>query len=105
MHKNSEPTSCDSTAGCRAKAAPGEFAVPQPKPSLQKNMNKRILLCVASVLLTLMAVKEAVAQTYSNAVMALNPVAYWPLTETTQPPFGAYIATNIGTVGTAGNGF
>src|ERR1019366_8772079 len=35
----------------------------------------------------------------------LNPVAYWPLTETTPPPFGAYIATNLGTAGAAGNGF
>ena len=38
-------------------------------------------------------------------LVALNPVAYWPLTETTQPPFGAYIATNLGTAGAAGNGF
>ena len=41
---------------------------------------------------------------YSNAVMALNPVAYWPLNETTQPP-AAYIATNIGTLGAQGNAY
>ena len=68
-------------------------------------MNKRILVCMASIMLVLMAAREAMAQTYSNAVMALNPVAYWPLTETNQPPAGAYIATNIGTAGAAGNGF
>ena len=43
------------------------------------------------------------AQPYSNAVMSLNPVAYWPLTETTPPPAsGMYVATNLGS---AGNGF
>lgn len=35
---------------------------------------------------------------YSNAVEALNPVAYWPLDETNQGP-PAYIATNYGTLG------
>src|SRR5882757_1830086 len=68
-------------------------------------MNKRILVCMASIMLVFMAAREVMAQTYSNAVMALNPVAYWPLTETNQPLAGAYIATNIGTAGAAGNGF
>jgi hypothetical protein len=45
------------------------------------------------------------ASTYASAVSSLNPAAYWPLDETTPPPFGAYIATNLGTIGTAGNGF
>lgn len=39
---------------------------------------------------------------YSNAVMNLNPVAYWPLQETTQPP--SYdIETNLGSYGSVGN--
>jgi hypothetical protein len=37
--------------------------------------------------------------------VALNPAGYWPLSETVQPPFGAYVATNLGTVGAAGNGY
>ena len=46
------------------------------------------------------------AQTYSNAVMQLNPVAYWPLNETAQPPQVLNLtATNSGTVGSAGNGY
>jgi hypothetical protein len=44
------------------------------------------------------------AQSYSNAVMALNPVAYWPLNETTQPP-AAYVATNYGTLGALGTAY
>ena len=44
------------------------------------------------------------ATTYASTVKSLNAAAYWPLDETTTPPFGAYIATNLGTVGAAGNG-
>lgn len=67
-------------------------------------MRKVLLSFIGFVLLIITAI-QAGAQAYSNAVVALNPVAYWPLTETTQPPFGAYIATNLGTAGAAGNGF
>ena len=42
---------------------------------------------------------------YFEAVTNLNPVTYWPLNETTQPPNGQYIATNSGTAGAAGNGY
>ena len=39
---------------------------------------------------------------YSNAVMALNPVAYWPLQESVQPP--SYdVDTNLGSFGTIAN--
>jgi hypothetical protein len=69
-------------------------------------MAKRIILSVGATVLALVAMAlPSQAQTYSNAVVALNPVAYWPLNETAQPPFGAYIATNIGTAGAAANGF
>src|SRR5690242_3391808 len=68
-------------------------------------MIKRILVSIGSAALALAATLPAHAQSYSNAVVALNPVAYWPLNETAQPPFGAYIATNIGTAGAAGNGY
>jgi hypothetical protein len=39
---------------------------------------------------------------YQRAVVGLNPLAYWPLTETTQPPATpAFTGTNLGTVGSA----
>src|ERR1700743_3198238 len=68
-------------------------------------MIKRIIVSVGSAVLAFAATLSSQAQTYSNAVMALNPVAYWPLNETAQPPSGVYIATNLGTAGAAGNGY
>jgi len=41
---------------------------------------------------------------YSNAVMSLNPVAYWPLQETTQPP-RADVETNLGFLGQVANAY
>ena len=40
---------------------------------------------------------------YYDAVTALNPVAYWPLTETTAPPATAPVLTNLGSLGAAYN--
>ena len=68
-------------------------------------MIKRIVSLGSAVLACLAAV-SAQAQSYSNAVMALNPAAYWPMTETTAPSSdGQYIATNSGSLGAAGNGY
>jgi hypothetical protein len=39
---------------------------------------------------------------YSNAVMSLNPVAYWPLQETTPPP-NYDVETNYGSLGSIAN--
>ena len=69
-------------------------------------MIKRILVSIGTAVLAVAAVLPSHAQTYSNAVQALNPVAYWPLTETTPPSSSSvYIATNSGTLGAAGNGY
>lgn len=65
---------------------------------------KRIVVSIGSSILVLAAAVSAQAQTYSNAVQALNPVAYWPLTESATP-LALYIATNSGTLGAAGNGY
>lgn len=66
--------------------------------------NKLLGLTLAS--LALAAATSGHAQPYSNAVMNLNPVAYWPLTETAQPPTPvSFVATNSGTAGMAGNGY
>jgi hypothetical protein len=68
-------------------------------------MIKRIALSIGSAVLALAAMPVQ-AQTYSNAVQALNPVAYWPLTETTpSSSAGLYVATNSGTLGASGNGY
>jgi hypothetical protein len=40
---------------------------------------------------------------YATSVLNLNPLAYWPLNETNQPP-PVQGALNIGTLGAAGNG-
>src|ERR1051326_6635773 len=68
-------------------------------------MQTKVLLSLTAALGALVTGTTAQAQTYFNAVVALNTVAYWPLQETPPPPFGAYIATNLGTAGAAGNGF
>ncbi|HTB85947.1 MAG TPA: LamG-like jellyroll fold domain-containing protein [Candidatus Sulfotelmatobacter sp.] len=40
--------------------------------------------------------------TYSNAIVSLNPAAYWPLQETTPPP-AADVETNLGSFGPIAN--
>ena len=68
-------------------------------------MRKQVLIGTLSVVVTLIAAFSAQAQ-YSNAVMALNPLGYWPLNETGgNPPKVYYIATNLGTLGAAANGY
>jgi len=45
---------------------------------------------------------SAAPSPYELAVVALGPLAYWPLTETAQPPaVGTFTTTNLGTVGSA----
>jgi len=68
-------------------------------------MRKRLTAFLGAGFLAMAAGQSAHAQSYSNAVVALAPVAYWPLTESVAPPFGAYIATNLGTTGVGGNGY
>jgi hypothetical protein len=69
-------------------------------------MNKRVLIHAVMGVLALIVGTVAQAQSaYFEAVTNLNPAAYWPLNETTQPPDGQYIATNSGTAGAAGNGY
>lgn len=55
--------------------------------------------------LTLLTVMAADAQSaYSNAVISLNPVAYWPLQETAQP-LVADVETNLGSLGAVADGY
>ncbi|HEX3718874.1 MAG TPA: LamG-like jellyroll fold domain-containing protein [Verrucomicrobiae bacterium] len=67
---------------------------------MRSNIEKLIWAALVSALTGVVAH----AQTYSNAVIALNPAAYWPLNETNAPP-PAYIATNLGTLGAAGDAY
>ena len=59
------------------------------------------VLTVAAMLM-LAATAGRAQSTFSNAVMALNPVAYWPLQETTPAP-RYNMETNIGALGPIGN--
>lgn len=59
-----------------------------------------------SALVGLMSIVMARADySYSNAVISLAPVAYWPLDETSQPPLPGNLATNLGTSGSAYDGY
>jgi Concanavalin A-like lectin/glucanases superfamily/Bacterial lectin len=62
-------------------------------------MRKRFVIPALAAALTWLAAPPAHAD-YSNTVMSLGPVGYWPLNETTAPP-GAATATapNSGTLG------
>src|SRR5215469_7839649 len=52
----------------------------------------------------LLAMAGQAQSTYSNAVMSFNPVAYWPLQETTLPP--RYdVETNYGSFGAIANAY
>ena len=53
---------------------------------------------------TLLVTPGTTRSAYATALLALNPVAYWPLNETNLPPVAA-MATNAGSLGFAGNGF
>src|SRR6185369_7331372 len=65
-------------------------------------MTKKLFLAGASAL-ALGASTSAVRADFSNTVMSFNPVAYWQVNETNQPPPVA-LATNLGTLGATGNG-
>src|SRR5579862_6573034 len=68
-------------------------------------MLKQFLLGMAVVVPAFLAGTRAHAQSYSNAVMALNPAAYWPLTESVRPTSPLNLtASNLGSLGSAANG-
>jgi hypothetical protein len=48
-------------------------------------------------------ITSALPGSYFSSIINLNPLAYWPLNETTPAPAWPAIATNIGTLGTAAN--
>src|SRR5579862_6136798 len=69
-------------------------------------MRKSTLARLFGIVLILGACVTTWAQSYSNAVMGLNPAGYWPLNETAQPPQVLNLtATNSGSAGAAGNGY
>lgn len=66
--------------------------------------SKLFTVAVAVFALLLSAAASHAQSVYSNAVMSLNPVAYWPLQETVQPP--RYdVETNLGSFGSIANAF
>src|SRR5260370_15338234 len=68
-------------------------------------MMRRFVISIATVVSALLACLDAQAQSaYFQAVTNLNPVAYWPLQETTQPP-AADVETNRGSLGPLANAY
>ena len=62
---------------------------------------------IAAVLLTVLAMAgtvQAQSLAYSNAIVALNPVGYWPMHETAAPA-PADIETNYGSLGALGTAY
>jgi hypothetical protein len=67
-------------------------------------MLKKLFVALAAVP-AILAGTSASAQSYSNAVMALSPTAYWPLTESASPPMPLNLsAANLGSIGASANG-
>jgi Concanavalin A-like lectin/glucanases superfamily/Immunoglobulin I-set domain len=67
-------------------------------------MRKQLMFCFAVLFLALFGGIAAQAQSgsYFTAITNLNPLGYWPLNETNPIPYGV-VATNYGTLGSAGN--
>jgi hypothetical protein len=66
-------------------------------------MRKQFLFPAVASALMLLATPATHAD-YSNSVMALHPVGYWPLTETAPPPEPITLtAHNLGTLGVVGD--
>jgi hypothetical protein len=77
-----------------------------PNYQITKTMQKRFITSIVTAFLAIAASVTGSAQTYSNAVVGLNPAGYWPLNETAQPPQVLnLVATNYGTLGAAANGY
>src|SRR5579863_5454815 len=69
-------------------------------------MRSNRIIKLAALSLSLLPGLAVIGQTYSSAVMGLNPVGYWPLNESVTPPQPLNLtAQNLGTLGTAGNGY
>ena len=68
---------------------------------MSKHSFSTLLLALVAVIF---AIQARADNDYSNAVMSLSPVAYWPLNETTPPP-APYLATNSGTLGAQADGY
>jgi hypothetical protein len=69
---------------------------------MNKNARPSLLLLVLSIIGSLGLATARAQSVFSNAVMNLNPVAYWPLQETAQPP-APDMEINLGSLGAAGN--
>ena len=67
-------------------------------------VNALYSLIIATVLVSATAVQAQSAYSYSNAVVGLNPVGYWPMHEA-EAPVPGNIETNYGTLGVLANGY
>src|SRR5215469_2099064 len=84
-------------------AACNSVSASPPTPRMNKKAPLR--LGFSLVIITQLIIPAARAQSaFSNAVMSLNPVAYWPLQETVQPP-AAHVEVNLGSLGAVANAY
>ena len=59
---------------------------------------------LAAAVFVLAAVFQLPAADYPTTVLSQGPVGYWRLNEVSQPPVGPVLASDIGNVGTSGDG-
>jgi hypothetical protein len=71
----------------------------------QRIMKSSLNLVLSALVCWIFTLSARADHAYSNAVMALAPVAYWPLDETNEPPPAGNLATNLGTSGSAYDGY
>lgn len=67
-------------------------------------MNMKLLKQFILIIVMAAQITVDAQSIYSNAVMSLNPVAYWPLQETNQPP-DYDVETNYGSLGSIANAY
>lgn len=70
---------------------------------MRLNLLSNIPISAATVIFVIAGAMTAQAD-YQTTVLSQGPVGYWRLNETTHPPVLPILATNIGSVGVAGNG-
>lgn len=65
---------------------------------------KSLKVIPMAMMVTLAAAAGNAQSAFTNALMQLDPVAYWPLQDTAQPP-GADVETNYGSLGPIANAY
>src|SRR2546425_8633238 len=86
----------------KTTTSPGRAGRASSAPSPTAHL--RCACGLLTILVLLLPADSGLAQSYPSAVWALNPLVYFRLNQTTQPP-AQLQANNLGTLGAQGNGF